>query len=421
MTLKQAISLVLLACPPANVAMPAQATTLEEAVAAAMDHAPEIEAARADADAADARIREARGQGLPSATLSGMIGYGRLDPQGFFGLPAANVTPRAAQLTIEQPLYTGGRVSAGIAQARAGSKAARAGETMTRSQIVVATVQAYGEVLTTHRMVALYEQMVAQMEEIQRQARLRFKAGESPNTDVAQAAARLAEAQAALEGARSFAVSAQARFANLTGLTPQDLQPIPASPALPATLDEALDSARANNPALAQAEAALDAARAGARGARAERLPTIGAFAEGATVRDQFFPDYRSDAATFGVRARWQLFSGGRVSARITESDSAVKAADARVRVARAAVDEQTISAFQGVRSASLVETAATQQALAAAQARDSIRHEVRVGMRPQLDLLDAEREATAAAVNEAKAHSDRIVAAHRLLALIGR
>lgn len=103
MTLKQAISLVLLACPPANVAMPAQATTLEEAVAAAMDHAPEIEAARADADAADARIREARGQGLPSATLSGMIGYGRLDPQGFFGLPAANVTPRAAQPPSSSP------------------------------------------------------------------------------------------------------------------------------------------------------------------------------------------------------------------------------------------------------------------------------------------------------------------------------
>ncbi len=421
MTLRRTIPLPLLAGLLASVAMPAQATTLEEAIAAAVNHAPEIEAAGADADAADARIREARGQGLPTATLSGTIGYGRLDPQGFFGLPAANVTPRAAQLTIEQPLFMGGRVSAGIAQAKAGSEAARAGETMTRSQIVVATVQAYGDVLTTHRMIALYEQMVGQMEEIQRQARLRFKAGENPSTDVAQAAARLAEAQAALEGARGFAISADARFTNLTGLAPQDLQPIPASPVLPASLDEALDSARGNNPALAQAEAALDAAQASARGARAERLPTIGAFAEGSTVRDQFFPDYRSDAATVGVRARWQIFAGGRVSAKITESDSAVRAADARMRAARAAVDEQTISAFSGVRSAALVEAAASQQALAAGQARDSVRHEVRVGMKPQLDLLDAEREATAAAVSEARARSDRIVAAYRLLALLGR
>ena len=91
------------------------------------------------------------------------------------------------------------------------------------------------------------------------------------------------------------------------------------------------------------------------------------------------------------------------------------------MRAARSAVDEQTISVFQGVRSAMLVETAAASQALAAAQARDSVRHEVRVGMKPQLDLLDAEREAAAAAVSEARAQSDRIVAAYRLLALIGR
>lgn len=411
----------LLVCVLASIAAPAQATTLEEAIAAALRHAPEIEAARADTDAADARIREARGQGLPSATLSGMIGYGRLDPQGYFGLPGANVTPRSAQLTVEQPLFTGGRISAGIAQAKAGSEAARAGEDLTRSQIAVATAQAYGDVLTTHRMVTLYEQMLAQMEEIQRQAQLRFKAGESPNTDVAQAAARLAEAQAGLEQARGLAVSADARFMNLTGLGSQDLQPLPASPPTPGTIEEALDDARAKNPGLVQAEAALEAARAAARGARAERLPTVGAFVEGSTVRDQFFPDYRADGVTVGLRGRWQFFAGGRISAKIAESDSAVRAADARVRAARAAVDEQTISAFQGVRSAALVETAAARQALAAAQARDSVRHEVRVGMKPQLDLLDAEREATAAAVNEAKAQSDRIVAAYRLLALLGR
>lgn len=411
----------LLACLLASVAVPAHATTLDDAITAAMTHAPEIEAAHADADAADARIKEARSGALPSASLSGTIGYGRLDPQGFFGLPAANVTPRAAELTIEQPLFTGGRVGAALAQARSGSQAAQAGETLTRSQIVVATVQAYGDVLTTHRMIALYEQMLGQMQEIERQARLRFKAGDSPSTDVAQAAARLAEAQAALEQARGLAASADARFTNLTGLEPENLEPLPANPALPASLDEALSVARSNNPALAQAEAAANAARAASRGARAERLPTIGAFAEGSTIRDQFFPGYRADGATIGVRARWQLFTGGRVSAQISETDSAVRAADARARAARAAVDEQTISAFQGARSAVLVESASAQQADAAAQARDSVAQEVRVGMKPQLDLLDAEREATAAAVGHVRAQGDRIVAAYRLLAMLGR
>ncbi|MFA5962682.1 MAG: TolC family protein [Sphingomonas sp.] len=399
----------------------AHATTLAEALAAAAAHAPEIAAADADADAARARLDQARAGRLPTATLSGTIGYARLDPRGFFGLGAANVTPRAAQMTVEQPLFTGGRVGAGIDQARAGIAGAEAGRSGTRGQLVMAVTQAYGDVLTAARMVDLYGRLITQTTEIERQARLKFRAGESPSTDVSQAGARLAEARAGLARAQGMQVSAAAHFRNLTGLEPVDLQPLPVNPALPATLDEAMDAATHNNPALAQAEAGLRAAQAAARGARAERLPTIGAFAEGATVRDQFFPDYRADSATVGIRARWELFSGGRVSGKVAETDSGVRAADARLRGVRMQVQEQVISAFQDVRTAQLVEQAATDQATAAAQALDSVRQEVRVGMKPQLDLLDAERESIAAEAGAARAATDRIVAAYRLLSLLGR
>jgi len=422
MTAKRRIArLMLWLAAPLAVSTAAQATTLEEALAAAIVHAPEIAAADADADAAKARLEQAKAGRLPTATLSGTIGYGRLDPRGFFGLGAANVTPRAAQMTVEQPLFTGGRVGAGIDQARAGIAGAEAGQAGTRSQLVMAVTQAYGDVLTAAHMVDLYGRLVIQTTEIERQARLKFRAGESPSTDVSQAGVRLAEARAGLARAQGMQVSSQAHFRNLTGLEPVDLQPLPSNPVLPATLDEAMDAATRNNPALAQSEASLRAAQAAARGARAERLPTVGAFAEGASVRDQFFPDYRADSATIGIRARWELFSGGRVSGKVAETDSSVRAADARVRAMRMQVEEQVISAFQDVRTAQLIEQAATDQASAAAQALESVRHEVRVGMKPQLDLLDAERESIAAEAGAARAGTDRIVAAYRLLSLLGR
>lgn len=213
-------------------------------------------------------------------------------------------------------------------------------------------------------------------------------------------AATLEEAlAAALARAQGMQVSEKARFRDLTGPEPADLQPLSANPPLPATLGEAMDAAR---------------------GARAERLPTVGAFAEAATVRDQFFPGYRGDSATVGLRARWQIFGGGRVSGKVAESDSGVRAADARVRAARQQTEEEVIAAFQEVRTAQLVEQASAQQTAAAASALESVRQEVRVGMKPQLDLLDAEREATAAAAGAARAGGDRIVAAYRLLALMG-
>jgi beta-glucosidase len=105
----------------------AQATTLEEAIAAALAHAPEIAAAEAEAEAAEGRLQQARSAFAPSLSLNGTVGQGRLDPTAFFGLDAADVTPRAAQLTLEQPLFTGGRATAGIARARADMAAAEAG------------------------------------------------------------------------------------------------------------------------------------------------------------------------------------------------------------------------------------------------------------------------------------------------------
>ena len=44
--------------------------------------------------------------------------------------------------------------------------------------------------------------------------------------------------------------------------------------------------------------------RAGVRSARAEGMPTLGAFAEAAHVRDQFFPGYKADSLAAGVRGR---------------------------------------------------------------------------------------------------------------------
>lgn len=403
------------------IAAPVPAATLDEAIAAAMEHAPEIAEAEAEGDAARGRLQQARSGGLPQASLSGTWGVGRLDPKNYFGLPADNVTPRAAQATIEQPLFAGGRVKAGIDQAHAGMEAAEAGGDMARSQIAMATAQAYGDVLTAAEMLTLYRRLAEETAEIERQAKLRYKAGETPSTDIQQAAARLAEAEAGLARAEGMQVSAHAHYRNLTGLEPVDLEPLPSNPPLPSTLDEAMAVAMDNSPALRQAEAALAAAEASVRAARGERLPAISAFAEAGMVRDQFFPGYIANSATVGVRGKWDLFAGGRISGKLNEAHATVRAADARLRTVRRNLEEGVLSGWSDVRTAQAVERASEEQAVAAAQALASVRHEVRVGMKPQIDLLDAEREAIAAAADAAQARTARIVAAYRLNGMIGR
>ena len=130
------------------------------------------------------------------------------------------------------------------------------------------------------------------MAEVARQAELRFKVGEIAMSDLAQSRARKAEADAGLAQAQGRRIAAEAHFARVTGKTPGELAPLPQPPAVPTSLDEALDRARQANPMLLQAREATTAAKAGTRAARAEGLPMVGAFTEAAHVRDQFFPDY---------------------------------------------------------------------------------------------------------------------------------
>ncbi|QIG79859.1 TolC family protein [Stakelama tenebrarum] len=395
--------------------------TLEQAIAEAQANAPV--AARADArfEAAQARSAQARAQNRPTVTATGTIGYGRLDPGGFFGLMADDVTPRAAQVTIEQPLFTSGRVGAGIEQARAGEAAAQSAREQTRAMLAADVAEAYGAVLIAQERKRLYEQLVAVTERIARNALDRYEVGDAPRTDVSQANARLAEARAGLAGAEGQIRVTRARLASLIGRDPGRLASLPPPPQTPATLEDAITIARENSPMIAQAEAGVDAARAAERGAKAERGPTIGAYAEASTTRDQFFPGYRGDQATVGVRARWTLFDSGRTGGAIAEASAEVRAAEAQLAQARAQVDEAVTAGFSAVRTAALVETARRDQAAAATEAAGNMRDEVLVGQKPQLDLLNAEREAIAARLSVLEAQSNRVVAGYRLLALIGR
>lgn len=411
---------LLLGAPLLWCAIPATAQDLPTAMADALARSPSLAAAQADVAAAEARVAEARAAGGPTARLEGTIGVGRIEPHGFFGLTADDVMPRAAQAVAEYPLFTGGRVGAAVAQAQGGAGIARLARDATRHQLRVAVVAAYAEVLTARQLVESYTRLNATLEESLRAARLRFQVGDAASTEVAQARARLAEGQAGLIGAEGRLTAARSQLAQLTGRPVGNLQPLAALPALPPDLDAAIDMARADNAMRQQAGTGVEMARAGVRAARASNLPTVGAFAEAAHVRDQFFPDYRADSLTAGVRARWTFFDSGAGSARVDQAQAALAAAEARERAADDQVTQAVIEAWQGVATARAMLAAARDGASAAEEALRATRLEVRVGAKPPLAELDATREAMAAAARLAEAEGGLQIAAYRLRALTG-
>lgn len=398
----------------------ASAQDLAAAIADALAQSPSFDEARAGEAAASARLDQAKAQRNPLLRLEGSAGVGRIDNGGFFGISADDVTPLAVQAAAEMPLFAGGRVGSAIQQAGAGLDVARLQAQQARLQTVVRAVGTYAEVLTARRLEDRFRQLANALTETERQARLRFEAGEIASSDLAQARARRAEGAAGLAQAEGRRNSAEAAFERLTGKSATDLAPLPAPPAVPASLAEALDLARVGNPALLQAEAATRAAEAGVRAARAEALPSVGAYAEAAHVRDQFFPDYRADSVAVGIRGRWTLFNGGRTSAALRAASADADAGDARLRQARLDIDGAVIDAWQGLHSAGRVVEASQLRSAATAEALRSRRLEAKVGVVPLLAVLDAEREAVDAEAALIEAEGMRLVLAWRMNALTG-
>lgn len=411
-------SLLTLSC--ALAAPPASAQDLAAAIADALANAPALTEANAGEAAAKARLDRARAESNPLLRVEGSVGAGRIDNGGFFGITADNVTPLALQATAEMPLYAGGRISSAIDLAKGGAEMARFGAAQARLQTIVQAVSAYTEVLTARKLEIRFGQLVSQLAETERQAALRYRAGEIASSELAQARARKAEADAGLAQAEGRRVSAEAAYQRLTGKPAGTLAALPDLPPTPSTLGEALDLARGGNPSLHQAKAAVDVARAGVRSAKAEGMPTLGAFAEAAHVRDQFFPGYKADSVAVGLRGRWTLWAGGRVAAQTRAADADLDASEARLRGADQALEGMVIDAWQGLLTARRMTEASRLRSDAAAEALRGTRLEAQVGAKPTLAVLDAEREAIEAEAALLQADGMRTVAAWRLNALAG-
>ena len=413
-----AASLLALSC--ALLAPAAQAQDLASAISGALANAPALEEAKAGEAAAKARLDRARAEGNPLLRVEGSYGAGRIDNGGFFGITADNVSPLAAQATAEMPLYAGGRISSAIAQARSGADIARFGAEQARLQTIVNAVSAYTELLTARKLEERYGKLAIALAETERQAGLRYRTGEIASSELAQARARRAEADAGLAQAQGRRISAEAAYQRLVGSPAGELAPLPSLLIVPPSLNHALDMARASNPAMQQARAGVDAARAGVRAAKAEGLPSVGAFAEAAHVRDQFFPGYKADSVAVGVRGRWTLWAGGRVAAQSRAADADLAASEARLRQADQALEGMVIDAWQGLATARRMTEASRLRRDAAEEALRGTRLEAQVGARPTLAVLDAEREAIEAEAALLQAEGMQTVAAWRLNALAG-
>jgi outer membrane protein TolC len=420
--------LVLLAAMAAVAASPAPSVlTLEEAIFAALQTDGRLAIAAATIDAAAAESRQAGANRMPriefgymfQRTNNPVFVFGNLLRQGNFTVenfdiealnnpdPISNFTP---QISVVQPLWTGGRIARREEAAELAIEAAGLEQARTRQIVIFETVEAYsGAVLATRHLAVAKEALTTAEAHVELAQRLR-EGGLVVDSDVLQAQVRASEAREAVVRARSGLAVATSALNFMIG---EDL-------ATAVTLPEDLDEMEAGTTTLEPLVSRALATRPDLRAATAhEQAVAKNIEAEEAAFKPEFglqgFAESNSDSM-FGhqslnwgvtVGAKFTIFEGNGRDAVVDKAMAQKRQVQYRAERLRRAIALEVTEAFYDAQAAA---ERVIQAETAIELARENLRiveNRYREGLSASVEMLEAQTALTRAQTRAVGARRD--------------
>lgn len=402
----------------------------QEAVRLAQQNAPAAVAARGQMRTANSAIRSAYGAFMPSLSFSmgqSRTGGQRFDNQGnivnWVGQPWSYSTGINSSIN----LFDGGKRFADLHARRADLGSAEANETAQRFNIALQVKTQYAAILAARESEAAAQSQLEQAEQQLRAASARVMAGAATLSDSLRSVIQVGNARLALIDAQNSLRVASAALTRLVGSSvlvtadPADTIDHPLAPIDSAALVElALEG-----PAVDQASAQKGSAHAALRSAKTAYLPSISLnYNRNGSGYDKFYGlgnGQLAYAATWSIGLTLPVFNNFSREDAITRADVAEDNADASLRDARLAAQQNIIQQFGALRSAE--ERIKIQQASVAAAQEDLRVQQQRysLGASTLLDLLTSQSTLTQARAALIQARLDYRLARAQIEAIIGR
>ncbi len=398
--LRPTLRLLPLSLAAAFAALPAQAQSLLDLYEAARGHDAAYQSARATFEAARHRAEQARAGLLPSASLTSTRSETQLDTRTTSSTQRGFGTG-SASLSVTQPLYRPANTAA-YEQGKRQADAAQAQLTAASQDLIIRVSQAYFDVLSAQDTLAFVRAQKAAVSEQLASARRNFEVGTATITDTREAQARFDLVLAQEIAAENDLRVRQLALDTVTGRTDAKPLPLAAPLALPAPepsdVNTWVQQAEAVSPSIQQARLGLDVAKLETEKAKAGHLPTVDLSASHGYSRNMAgtsvsSTDSRVSSSQLGVTLTVPLFAGFATQNRIRETLSLEDKARADLDNARRTVAQATRTAFLG-----LVSGAGQVRALEAAEASsqsalDANRLGYQVGVRINIDVLNAQSQ----------------------------
>ena len=412
--------LLLLACLPWPASSYAQ--TLTDSLARAYLYNPQLAVERQRLREVDEGVPRALSGWRPHVTLDGSVGVSAVQDSFDKQHNPERRVPQQGALTLNQPIYTGGRVPAQIGQAEALVLAQRATLRASEASVLLAAATAFLDVVRDLRVVALNRGQVGLLERTLRASEQEQAAGAITEADVAQTRARTADGRAALANAGAALARSRAMFEQQVGTPPGELSLPRLAPPLPPGRDAALAQSVAGNFDVAAARANVDAARQGVDVVRAGLYPRLSAQAQAARAHetDVQLPHQSDNVGEATLQLTVPLYQGGDIAAQTRQArEQAVRTqlqVDVALRQAR-----QVISTAWDQLEAARVRIREQRVSVAANEvALRGVTRQQQVGARTLLDVLNAQQELLNANVALVTAEHDELAAAFQVMAGTG-
>lgn len=403
-------------CLPATTS----AETLADAIASAYDRNPQLVQQRYLQKARDEGVVQARSQYGPTVTAQTQLEHTHFHPLEFL---QSEGTSQQSAITLNQPLYTSGRVRGQVAAATAAMKGGREQLRLTEEQVVQDVIQVYAGVLRDQERLEIGRENVIVLEGQLRQNAKRREYGDVTQTDVDQSDARLAAAQIQLAQLEANLAVTRAQYLQVVGHNPGKLDPLPQLGTLPPTIEDAFDLAEQNAPSLRIAQYTEAQSSANAATARAGQGPTVSLMGQGIYTDKGAFhiggPSGQRETIA-GLTITQPIFSSGLVHSQIREADARNRADQAGIDVARRSAMESVTNAWVSLSSSRVAVTTGQRQVDSAQAAFAGMSCEELNGLRSTIETLNAEEELQAAQLSLVQSRYNVYVAHAALLAATG-
>jgi TolC family type I secretion outer membrane protein len=389
-----------------------------EALRATYLNNPRIIAERRGFEETSEQFNQAFAAWLPTINLEYRRGRrrNRVDNEQFEYFDAEDQVFRASQPIVDTRAYFEVDATDNTVKARGAQLVSITQEVLLRG------VSAYADVVRDQQILKFSRENVEVLKESRENTRERFDYGETTRTDLSQAEARVSRAISSTIRAIGNLSTAKARFERIVGHKPTRVLAYPdALPALPKTLEEAIDIALRQNPRIVQARYTEQAAEESVAANKADLLPTVrlDASASRSEGSGLFGANIDTDDIVFNVTL--PLYRGGAQYARIRELQAQQSRRQYELNETTNEVQQQVTTAWANYVTALADIKAQKDTILAAEIALAGVKEELLYGSRTVLDVLDAEDELFNAKVALARAQRDKTVAMFNLLAVLGK